>query len=54
MGETLISRRRVEDEGLRVVNSFYKGISPAFSGHNFDQGRFGLRLEKAGLTVPYE
>ena len=29
MGESLISRRRVEDDGLRVVNSFCKGISPA-------------------------
>ena len=25
MGETLIQRRRVRDEGLRVVNRFYGG-----------------------------
>ena len=29
MGESLIERRRVEDEGLRVVNSFSLGRSPA-------------------------
>ena len=29
MGESLIERRRVQDEGLRVVNCFLSGTSPA-------------------------
>ena len=32
MGETLIERRRVQEEGLRVVNCFSLGTSPALFG----------------------
>ena len=52
MGETLISRRRVEDEGLRVVNSFYKGISPAPLGAILDSMYF-VYVIKGGSNPEY-
>ncbi len=41
MGESLTERRRVEDEGLRVVNSFR-------------QGRIKQRVNALLMTVPAE
>jgi hypothetical protein len=32
MGASLIERRRVQEEGLRVVNCFSPGTSPALFG----------------------
>jgi len=32
MGESLIERRRVQEEGLRPVNCFSSGTSPALFG----------------------
>ena len=34
MGGSLIERRRVEEEGLRSVNSFLSGTSPALLGYD--------------------
>jgi hypothetical protein len=49
MGESLTERRRVEDEGLRVVNSFSKGRNRVQHGESDYTKTLGIVLRKKFL-----
>ena len=48
MGETLKERRRVEDEGLRIVNSCHWGTKPRVTAVEFDS----TEEEETANSVP--